>query len=335
MRALMLSGIFVAGSMRSGTTLLTSVLNSASTLAGPPHESYFMANFYGARKRGAASPLLPDCLAAISALGHGGYASFCERPAVRAKAATASEPADIFSAVCQEMAEQQGKPRWIEKTPGNEFFARDILRLFPEARILYILRDYREVVGSRKAKIPVEMRSAEPLLDARRGAHLWRASVEAHLWNLQHLPRDRYASITYENLVTRPRQTFSALASFLLEDLSDSITETSGRYFYRQAPRSIYNKQGKANSSHGSSLVRQNEIGRPRPASLPFLDETELQAAREICEPYATVLGYGERESGSSWELFGEHEERLARDLTGKSKFWFGHKREKNEKSRS
>ncbi len=316
--------------MRSGTTLLMMIVDSSRTIAGPPHESYFMANFYGAQSQAKKETLPPPAgiLPLLGRLAHGAYAEFCEAPGVREAVASAGSYAEAFDVVSTALAASVGKTRWADKTPGNEFFAQDILELFPGSRILYVLRDYRDVIASKTAKERAsDDAPSSAWRESIRGAHLWRASVEAHLWNLTHLPRNRYTTLFYEDLVRQPRATLAGLADFMGEDLSETIEEKDGHIFYRPAARSLYPHRGRSNTSGERDSVQAYEISaRSVGRGGQRLGWLETRLADRICGPYARVFGWGGSPARTSWRIFGERERRYARLLTRKAKFWYGQK---------
>jgi hypothetical protein len=52
--------------------------------------------------------------------------------------------------VLEDYAESQGKKRWGEKTPNHSLFTETLCQRYPGAVILHLVRDPRDVVGSRR-----------------------------------------------------------------------------------------------------------------------------------------------------------------------------------------
>ena len=59
-------------------------------------------------------------------------------------------PAGVFAACLRRLAADGGKLWACEQTPENIFFARRLLEFFPNALIVYVIRDPREVLAAHK-----------------------------------------------------------------------------------------------------------------------------------------------------------------------------------------
>jgi hypothetical protein len=142
---------FVLGAQRSGTTMLRLMLNSHPHLC-VPHESKFMTTFfprldgYGDLSESANVARLLDDVSRNPAVERGGL--------IRDKhlilAHSIASYADLIDAIMTERAKAEGKPRWGDKTP---FYTPDIdilWHLFPEAKIIHLVRDGRDVSLSQR-----------------------------------------------------------------------------------------------------------------------------------------------------------------------------------------
>lgn len=321
--------VFIGGCMRSGTTLLMQLLDCSRNIAMPPYESYFMANFYGAQARApkAALPSPPSCLAQIGRLAHGNFSAFVESEWVRKEILSARSYADAFDVVCREMAWRVGKSRWGDKTPGNEYFATDILALFPSSRFIYVLRDPRDVVASKRDRSD----SASGGLRTRtqeiwRSAWLWRSSAQAHAWNATNLDPARYREVRFEQLVSDPAAALTSLSDFVGEDLGGIVSLAGDRFLYRQlGPGSHSFRQGSSNTSYQETAPPPGEIARlPVGRYRGRLSVAERVIVAFLCRAISkgSVAGHAPTSHGS----FGARERRLAYRRTRKAKFWFGQK---------
>jgi len=94
-----------------------------------------------------------------------------------------------------------------EKTPETVRFLEDLLILYPNAKIIHIIRDPRAVVAS-SLKLPLNSKSI--LIHAA----TWRSDVYAGLRFTNKRP-DKCKPVLYENLVTKPRAVLEELCAFI------------------------------------------------------------------------------------------------------------------------
>jgi hypothetical protein len=104
----------------------------------------------------------------------------------------------------QHVQQVTGRPVWAEKTPWNIRVIGRFLGTFPEARVIHIVRDVRDVVLSFRRK--------KRCRDVLPGAAVWLASVAA----IQpHRRRGNVLEIRYEDLCTEPEATLRQVCGFL------------------------------------------------------------------------------------------------------------------------
>ena len=131
------------------------------------------------------------------------------------------EPArHLVKALFDPIAAQQGAPRWVEMSPRNAQFAHELLRMFPGMKLVYPVRDGRDVACS-LARLPF---GPETPLDglARWNLHLRRADA-----SVRELPPERVLTMRLEELVlTKREQSFAALLAFLELDEDEAIRST-------------------------------------------------------------------------------------------------------------
>jgi hypothetical protein len=113
----------------------------------------------------------------------------------------------IIQILLKEYAEKYGKMRWGEKTPGHFLYINTILSLFPEARIIHVIRDPRAVALSNK-KVPWGHR------DVFAHARLWNKYMKTSI-NYATYHAKSYMEIKYEELVTNATPTIKRMCSFI------------------------------------------------------------------------------------------------------------------------
>jgi len=130
---------------------------------------------------------------------------------------------DVYRTFLACEAASNGKQIPCEKTPQNVFYIGEILREFPECRIINMVRDPRDVLLSQKKKWKMRGMGAlyntrfetfrlwanyHPLVISR----LWNSSIQAYL---KYADDPRISTVRFEDLVASPERTVSGICDFL------------------------------------------------------------------------------------------------------------------------
>jgi len=216
--------IFVVGFQRSGTTLLQALLGSHSRIAAPP-ETYFIfriadfADYYGdlqedVNLRRALHDLLNPPLPLFDECGFDE-----ERLFERARAGDRTYPS-LFDTMMRDYAERMSKVRWSDKTPGQP--AGRVLDLFPDAQIVHILRDPRDVIAS-SLETPWTKANAAKL------AEEWRRFTLENIAVGRASGEGSYMEVRYEELTRDPDGVLRAICAFLGEVYDPEMTTDRSR----------------------------------------------------------------------------------------------------------
>jgi hypothetical protein len=195
---------FVVGCPRSGTTLLSVLLDRHSRVCVPPETNFFdeVAPALGDRDEAR----LLDVLRGWARMPELGL-----EPAdvVRRVAGRAWTPGDVLAAVLDLCARTRGRPRAGEKTPRHLLHVPTILQQLPHTRVVCVLRDGRETALSLHAMPwwPHGLAAA---------AELWKERF-ALAQHFERAYRDRFTIVRYEDLVSHPEAMLSAVMTYLGE----------------------------------------------------------------------------------------------------------------------
>jgi len=195
---------FVVGCPRSGTTLLSVLLDRHSGLAVTPETAFFDEVAPRLRRRDEVN--WPGILRDWRRLSELGLTTevvvefLNDRP---------YSPGTVLDAILRLYAAARRKGRCGEKTPQHLRHSATILEIFSDARIVCVLRDGRDVALSLRAMPWGPHTLAE-------AAALWRTSVlEADRFAKEH--PTQFLIVSCEQLVKEPERTLSAVMAFLGE----------------------------------------------------------------------------------------------------------------------
>ena len=125
---------------------------------------------------------------------------------------------DFLRVVMEAIARMQGVERWAECTPEHLLYLGRIKRTIPEALIIHVLRDGRDVCLSLAKQRWIKPFPWDHSQDKCVAALYWE-------WIVNHgraeggALGDSYVEVRYEDLVLKPRETLASLSSFVGQPL--------------------------------------------------------------------------------------------------------------------
>ena len=213
--------IFVVGCPRSGTTMLSLMIHAHPRLAMPPETRFLIKTWRRRAKFGdLATPaqrlaLAQYCVRTGSKIRDLGLDPDETVEKIMAGPATIGS---AFGIIFKEFADRHGKARWGDKRPAYYQEVDVLLRLFPDAQIVHIVRDGRSNVASLK-------RMPWWPFDSVGSMAAWSMAEYCAQRNLKRLPADTFHLVRYESLVADPRTVLGELCDFLGEDFDDAMLE--------------------------------------------------------------------------------------------------------------
>lgn len=242
--------VFVMGLPRSGSTLLSRLLNETDDILSVNDLYYLQAVLaedaeQGTLSRPQLTRLLDNLLEVISTRATaeeefiGQFSVSAEQiDEIRQSVLLRAENgpltwADLMNQVLTAVAKCAGKTRWADKTPQNFYHFELLEKCFPNASFVFLFRDPRNILSSFK------FASGEGH-DARRYhpvayALYWRSAIRYYLRLKE---KANVAMVRYEDIVGATQDTCARLSSFLCTTIrTTDISSIGHNSSFRKGPR--------------------------------------------------------------------------------------------------
>ncbi|MEA3377871.1 MAG: sulfotransferase [Chloroflexota bacterium] len=195
----------MGGCSRSGTTLLGSILGAHTSCVCPP-ESHFKVSVLRSSRTADGGIDVARALRLIRIHWRFKLWGIDVHPA---EAPTGSY-VELIDWLVDEYARRRGMAAhvWVDHTPENINYAPLLLKLFPQARIVHLVRDGRAVANS---ILPLDWGPNTVI----RAAPWWRAHVREGLALEERLPPSQILRVRFEDIVHAPEETIRRLCSGL------------------------------------------------------------------------------------------------------------------------
>jgi hypothetical protein len=225
--------IFIVGFPRSGTTLLRALLSAHPTIAIAP-ETHFLNRF--AKKLADDDLKTEDQFLAFwnTFSNSDRFVDLGIDAGVTRDLILASRDLhlkNVFAVTLQEFARQSGKRRWGEKTPGHDRHIGRLFEWYPDACVIYIVRDPRAACASLlhapwrtnpgshgRGRVPGRVRRLEMLHE---DSFFWRRSVDRYRREWE--GDTRVMAVRYEDLTTRPDVALREVCGFIGADFDPQM----------------------------------------------------------------------------------------------------------------
>jgi hypothetical protein len=210
--------IFVVGCPRSGTTLLYHMLLSAGDFAiyrAETHVFNVLVPHFGDLGRLEGRTRLVDEWLKTDYFRATGVSAEVLRARILEQCESGG---DFLRIVMESVAEKQGVNRWSECTPEHVLHLKEIKREIPQAKVIHIIRDGRDVAASLDKQgwiRPLPWDKRDSLLVS--GLY-WQWIVESGRRLGRKIVPD-YMEVNFERLVANPRDELPAIADFVEQKL--------------------------------------------------------------------------------------------------------------------
>ncbi|MFL5762676.1 MAG: sulfotransferase family protein [Bacteroidia bacterium] len=283
---------FIVGMGRSGTTLLTNMLNSNSAVVASPENEFIIHSFSTFEHKDFNDPKVVDAF--IDVFNHNfNRVISIWKPGPDLKRDIAALSDKSFANVCKMVylnypLSEKAKSgiKWvIDKNPFYSLHIDTLHRLFPEAKFIVIVRDYRDNIISRKKY------SDETVPLHKLAAH-WNYFYEQIFSSLKN-NRLAHHLVRYEDLASDPVNSLKGICSYLGIDYSDEMLnfqELSKKQKEHAAGTISREKNEKIQRMH-SNLEKKVNTERIN-AFVSELKPSEIALLDYACAGFAEKFGY-------------------------------------------
>jgi O-antigen/teichoic acid export membrane protein len=223
------SPIFIVGLSRSGTTLLSRMLNAHSNIAIFPETWWYVV----LDRLGCMEEFTDPWQSSLFFNEVWKNLKSYRDPAARILAEEASRQpryvgptVRLLEKLGQEYAKERKAAIWGEKTPGHVLWLSQIRELFPRARVLCMVRDPRDVLVSYDDRWNRGRRDTNYLIST---AALLKFFL-THLLHRSAFPPEQVHWVKYESLAAHPAEELEQVCSFLQVDFEPAMLEFHHRY---------------------------------------------------------------------------------------------------------
>jgi len=185
---------------------------------------------------------------------------------------------------------------WIgDKNPVYSMSAGRLRKIFPDAKFICIIRDYRDNFISIKKLAEKEVAVEAPVLSLQVGR--WRIFTRLFLGFKRRFP-DKYYILRYEDLVTEQETTFRSLCDFLGIAYDPSVFD-----FHKKKEETVNTYGNFIYEKFHENLLKPINTGRMNTWQKVLTDQ-EVRMADQIAGKYADRLGYERQSKGFNIWLF-------------------------------
>jgi len=231
--------IFVVGCQRSGTTILRLILDSHSRISCGP-ETRFLEDM---------ERIVTSDWGRLSRYG------FSQEEWL-------SRIAGFFGGIQADYTHERGKERWADKSPRYAMKLEFIMQLFPDAQVVHVIRDGRDVAVSHRKKFGY--------WSCVKSSVKWPRYIANARAAGRGLPDSQYHELRYEELIADQDATVRRLMDFLGEEYEPSMLD------YEKHTHDVpdhYHEQARSRreSAGTSAAVYTSRVGTYRSELDPFM----------------------------------------------------------------
>lgn len=215
---------FIVGIGRSGTTLLTDMLNGNPSISAAPENNFIL---FGKNLSTLSGSNLIAEFKTLFTLNHNHTQSIWKPDLSFLEKYDLNEPHISYQDLCKEVYLNNNLAKdknlikvFVDKNPVYSLYIKDLIALFPDAKFILLTRDYRDNIVSRRKH--TEGTISKLMVSY---AASWRLYYTSILKYEQKFP-EKFIRVKYETIVEQPKETLNRITDFLNIDFDETMLHT-------------------------------------------------------------------------------------------------------------
>ena len=233
--------IFVVGSSRSGTTMMGRILSNHSDIFTFKELHFFGTIWSNNSNQDLNRQEQIDLLSRLLCIQENGLFNqqnisvFNEKAIVFLAHKNICNPLSIYELFLSAISNENKSTTSCEQTPKNMYYLNEILAFFPQAKVINMVRDQRDVLLSQKNKWKRRFLGASkiPLSEAIRSYINYHPILTSKVWNssLEHTAKyfdnERVKIVKFEELLAKSESVVKDICNFLAIEFHPQMLNVS------------------------------------------------------------------------------------------------------------
>lgn len=211
------SPIFIIGRQHSGNTMLATILGQAPEVFCLKGEGIFFEHWRRANQLAPGKKARQVFQLIRDGANHSQNVPDDLLGILRNEAQNDVAAHSLYALGMTHLAEQQGAARWAQKATSYVFHVDSILDVFPEARLLFLVRNPLDLAASKRRRHGSDMQLVRTVWGWNQGVRLAQEYQQTH--------PERVLLIRYEDLVQQPLSVSERVFDFIDLSFDSSYTQ--------------------------------------------------------------------------------------------------------------